>query len=135
MNKILAILITTLGMTACSSTQFADDGLRTSAKIMETAERKTTIHSPSDPKNIIITEYDFTDREYISLGDLKVSASKLTIFHQDPTKLDINSRLRQEAAKLGADAVIFARYGNAGIGVWSWGTMNGNGRAIKFIID
>jgi uncharacterized protein YbjQ (UPF0145 family) len=40
--------------------------------------------------------------------------------------------LRAEAAKLGADAVIQVRYGNVGVSLMSWGSLDGKGRAIVF---
>jgi hypothetical protein len=33
---------------------------------------------------------------------------------------------------MGADAVVLVRYGTVGIGLMSWGALDGEGRAIKF---
>lgn len=44
----------------------------------------------------------------------------------------VNNRLRTEAAKLGADAVIQVRYGTVGMGLVSWGSLDGKGRAIAY---
>ena len=73
------------------------------------------------------------DRNYESLGDIEVSVSKTTVFHPDPTNEMIDEKLREEAAELGADAVILVRYGTVGISAFSWGKLDGNGRAIKFV--
>jgi len=81
---------------------------------------------------MLLTENDITDRPYKVLGDIKVTASKLTIFNKDPTREDVDDKLRREAAKLGADAVVLIRYGTVGIGLTSWGVLHGQGRAIKF---
>jgi uncharacterized protein YbjQ (UPF0145 family) len=56
----------------------------------------------------------------------------VTIFNADPTREMVNQRLRNEAAKLGADAVIQVRYGTVLIGALSLGSLDGRGRAIVF---
>jgi hypothetical protein len=81
---------------------------------------------------IEIVEGDVTDRPYKSLGDVSVTVNKVTIFNADPTREMVNQRLRNEAAKIGADAVILVRYGTVGIGVMSWGSLDGKGRAIVY---
>ena len=120
-----------LTLSGCVSTQFGEDGTRTSATI-ETFDGVTPeVATTSNTNEIIVTKNDLTDRPYIMLGEINVSASKLTVFNKDPTREDIDGRLRSEAAKLGADAVIFTRYFAPTITFTSWGTMKGNGRAIK----
>lgn len=84
------------------------------------------------PENVQLTEGDITNRPYISLGDLSVTVNKTTIFHPDPTKEMVDLKLKEEAAKLGADAVIYVRYGTVGISALSWGSLDGKGRAIQF---
>ena len=64
---------------------------------------------------IEIFEGDVTDRPYRSLGDVAVTVNKVTIFNADPTRDMVNQRPRNEAAKLGADAVVQVRYGTVGI--------------------
>jgi uncharacterized protein YbjQ (UPF0145 family) len=66
------------------------------------------------------------------LGDIEVTINKTTIFHPDPTREMADEKLREEAAKLGAEAVILVRYGDAGVTAASWGTLNAKGRAIVF---
>lgn len=135
MKNIFIVSLAVVALSGCATTEYGDDGSRTSVTIQKTDSETMEVIAPTNPNEIIVTESDITDRSYIALGDLKVSASKLTVFNKDPTREDINKRLRGEAAKLGADAVILVRYGNAGIGLTSWGTMKGNGRAIKFSDD
>jgi hypothetical protein len=84
------------------------------------------------PEQVKLTEGDITNRPYISLGDLSVTVNKTTIFHPEPTKEMVDSKLKEEAAKLGADAVIYVRYGTVGISALSWGSLDGKGRAIQF---
>ena len=88
---------------------------------------------PTLASKIIVTEDDILDRKYVVLGDIKASVSKTTIFNKDPTNEMVAAELREEAAKLGADAVILVRYGTVGVSMMSWGKLDGNGRAIKFV--
>lgn len=85
------------------------------------------------PDNILITKDDITDRPYEVIKDLKLGYNKTTLFHDDPTPTHVDALLKHEAAKLGADAVILVRYGSVGIGLASWGQLEGTGRAVKFI--
>jgi hypothetical protein len=88
--------------------------------------------APTDPTTIVITEDDITNRTYRVLADLEVTANKATLLHDDPTPQDIDNKLRVAGAKLGADAVILVRYGTVGVSLFSWGTLDGQGRAVKF---
>jgi uncharacterized protein YbjQ (UPF0145 family) len=87
---------------------------------------------PKRPHELRVTESDITDRQYSSLGDITVTVNKTTVFHPNPTREMVNQKLREEAAKLGADAVILVRYGTVGVSFMSWGSLEGKGRAIKF---
>lgn len=97
---------------------------------------KTVATSSTEQKSaqdILITETDITDHKYKVLGDIEVTVNKTTIFHRDPTREQVNEKLKEEAAKLGADAVIFVRYGTVGMSFVSYGSLNGKGRAIVFL--
>lgn len=83
--------------------------------------------------DIVVTEGDATDRQYESLGDITVTVNKTTLFHPEPTPELVNERLQKRAAKLGADAVILVRYGKGGVSFVSWGSLEGKGRAIRYI--
>ena len=50
-----------------------------------------------------------------------------------PTPKHVEVLLKREASRLGADALIFVRYGTVGIGLGSWGKLEGKGRAVKFV--
>ena len=81
---------------------------------------------------VIITENNITDRPYVSLGDISVTVRKVTIFDGDPTREKVALALQEKAAEMGADAVVLVRYGALGIGLMSWGQMEGQGRAVSF---
>ncbi len=91
-----------------------------------------TAPAAKTPADILLTENDITDRKYRSLGDIKVTVNKVTIFDKDPTVEQVGDALREKAAEMGADAVVLARYGTVGIGFSSWGVREGAGRAVVF---
>src|SRR5262249_11579229 len=84
------------------------------------------------PVEVVLTEDDITDRPYVVIEDIEVTVSKPNIFADDPTRADVAGELRKKAAQLGADAVVLARYGTVGMGVFTWGKMSGRGRAVVF---
>ena len=128
MHKIILLMGAVLMLSACatwstSSVKGTDQGAMSTSAIAQTS-----------PDKIIITEADIGDRKYKVLGDIEVNVNKTTIFNADPTPGKVNERLRKEAAKLGADAVILVRYGTVGVSVLGgWGSLNGKGRAIAFV--
>ena len=89
-------------------------------------------HAKKSPQQIIITENDMPDRKYVSLGDISVTVRKTTIFDKDPTRALVVDALREKAADMGADAVVLVRYGTVGVGLFSWGQLDGSGRVVVF---
>ncbi|MEP0340007.1 MAG: hypothetical protein ABJ388_06105 [Alphaproteobacteria bacterium] len=126
-------------LAGCNTWSSANVELKTKGTDMETASAPASapaaapVETPKSAANIILTEKDITDRKYETLADLEVTVNKTTIFHADPTKELVAEKLKEEAAKLNADAVILVRYGTVGIGLFSWGSLDGKGRAIKFV--
>ena len=76
--------------------------------------------------------YDFKDRPYEVLGEVKAGVRKATVFSKSPSQEKIYHELWERAEKLGADAVINAKYGDAHMTAFSWGKANATGTAIKF---
>lgn len=119
----LALILIPVALSGCSTWSASDVS---NVKAADVAPVKTA------PNQVLVTEADITDRPYTVLGDISVTVNKTTIFNADPTREMVNDKLREQAANLGADAVIFVRYGTAGISMMSWGSLDGKGRAIKF---
>lgn len=126
---IIATGLAALTLTGCAtwSTSSVDNS---NADIKTTSEAASA--QKKTPSQIVITDTDVVDRRYASLGDISVTVNKTTIFHPEPTRELVNDKLREKAAELGADAVILVRYGNGGVSLVSWGSLEGKGRAIKF---
>ncbi|HET9577198.1 MAG TPA: hypothetical protein VFP44_05185 [Usitatibacter sp.] len=94
---------------------------------------KDAVARPAKSANeIVLTEGDITNRAYTVIGDISVTVNKTTIFNADPTREMVNQELRKEAAAKGADAVVLVRYGTVGVGLMSWGSLEGKGRAVVF---
>ena len=124
MKKTITILLC-LAMTGCATWS-------TGSVDRSSSDVKATV-VPTSPDKIRLTDTDIVDKKYQSLGDISVTVNKTTIFHPNPTQELVNIQLREKAAALGADAVILVRYGNGGMSFMSWGSLEGKGRAIKFV--
>jgi hypothetical protein len=88
--------------------------------------------APTPVDKIEITEGYVSDRPYKSLGEVSVRVDKLRNLNFSPTRAMVDERLRVEAAKLGADAVIQVRYRDVGVTWSTWGHLDGRGRAVVF---
>lgn len=75
---------------------------------------------------------DITDRPYKVLGEVKAGVRKATIFSSEASQEKIYKELWERAEKLGADAVVNARYGESRVSAMSWGQTDATGTAIKF---
>lgn len=84
------------------------------------------------PDQVMLTEGDITDRPYQIIKDIDVTVSKPNVFADDPTQAQVAAELKKKAAEMGADAVIFVRYGALGMGLFNWGEIRGRGRAVMF---
>jgi len=98
------------------------------------AETKTEVKSDrkaTEPKNVILTREDITDRAYKAIADIKVVVRRLFLPDPDPTQAEADL-IQTTAAALGADAVVLVRYGSSGITLTTWGTLESQGRAVYF---
>jgi len=125
MNRSILLVFLAILISGCAANR--------SSSNVELALNASEATTPTLASSILVTEEDILDREYTSLGDIEVSVSKTTIFNKDPSNEKIDEELKREAAKLGADAVILVRYGTVGVSAFSWGKLDGKGRAIKFV--
>lgn len=97
----------------------------TKAPAIESSEKQT-------PANrIIVTELDILDRPYTILGDVATRYSPL-LPYSSIDKADVVIKLREEAAKMGADAVIYVMYTEQKSTLLSPASMEAKGKAVKF---
>ena len=125
-----AVAVSGLMLAGCQTWSSAKVNLKTSG---QDGAAEITAEPTKTAAEIYLTETDITDRKYKVLGDLDVTVNKTTIFNADPTREQVAARLKEEAAKLNADAVILVRYGTVGIGLMSWGALDGKGRAVAYV--
>ena len=124
-SRLLVAAALLLSLQAC--------GTYSTSSMVPLAEASGEIGRPHKPADqILITTNDILDKKYTSLGDLSVTVRKVSLFDKDPTQELVNKALQERAADMGADAVVLVRYGTVGIGLFSWGQMDGNGRAVVF---
>lgn len=129
--KIIASCLVCVAAMALASCGTRSSSSVTPVAVMPSSETSRAAVAKM-PGAVIVTENDITDRPYRSLGDIEVTVRKWTIFDADPTQAKVADALREKAAEMGADAVILVRYGTVGIGAFSWGQMDGSGRAVQF---
>ena len=125
--RIFAICFSIVVLTGCatwSHTEATKDG--------KPVEISTASEQQKNPDDIILSKEDITDKNYSVIAELEVVVNKTTIFHKDPTREMVDRKLQEDAAKLGADAVIQIRYGTVGISIVSWGSLDAKGRAVRF---
>jgi uncharacterized protein YbjQ (UPF0145 family) len=100
-----------------------------------------TVVAKKAPTYVVVNEevgvpvfaYDITDRPYKSLGEIEAGVRKATVFSKEASQAKIYRNLWERAEKLGADAVVNAKYGNSHISVMSWGKTKATGTAVKFL--
>ena len=78
---------------------------------------------------------DITGRPYRVLGVVAAEVRKATLFSPSPSQEHVYRELWERASRMGADAVINARYGNARVTGLSWGSRRSQGDAVKFLTD
>ena len=86
----------------------------------------------NEETGVPVFAYDITDRPYDVIGEVKAGVRKATVFSKEASQAKIYRNLWERAEKLGADAVINAKYGESHISAFSWGKTNATGTAIKF---
>ncbi len=126
---IIGAALVLSGCSSSWSTSNVERAPNTSASSSSASEDSA---EKTDPASILVTKDDISDRAYRVIADIEVTVNKTTLFHPDPTPALVDEELREEAAELGADAVILVRYGTVGVGLTSWGSLDGKGRAVAF---
>ncbi len=95
------------------------------APTIEGSEKRTPA------SRIVVSEVDILDRPYTILGDVNASDSAMMPFSKID-KADVVIKLREVAAKMGADAVVFTRY-TYHERTWKSGdSIEAKGKAVKF---
>lgn len=133
-RNLSLLFAATFVLAACAApprttVQVAEPGKLAAASGVDLKSDRT----PTSPASVELTREDITDRKYQAIGDIKVVVSRNYLPDPDPRQEEVDDKLRETAAGLGADAVILIRYGSAGITAFSWGKLEGQGRAVFFV--
>ena len=89
----------------------------------EVSFETTNIFEPDNNK--IISNNSLPDRKHVSLCSVSAEVKKLTLFHKNPTKEQVDIVLAEKAKRLGADAIVNVTYKKMS-GFTSWGIINPN---------
>ena len=84
------------------------------------------------PGTVLMYDLDITDRPYTRLGEVSVNVTKLNPWGEDPTQAEAEAKLKEEAVKKGADALIYVRYTKVGVSYNRWSGIEGKAQAVKF---
>ena len=84
----------------------------------------------SASSTVLITEDNLNAKNCKTIEQIDVSVKKLTVFHSDPTKEQVNYVLSEKAKLLNANAVRNVKY-SSGVGFTTWGYMDAQGDASK----
>lgn len=120
----LAVLAAIAGLVATPTSLSAQD---------KAGKKGKTYAVVNEDVGVPVFPYDITDKPYKVLGEIKAGIRKGTIFSKEASQGKIYRELWERAEKMGADAVVNAKYGNSHVSAMSWGKTNATGTAIKFL--
>ena len=126
--KPVSIICMGLALSACSGT-WEESNV---GKPADDTTQATTAVAPAPvlPAQVAIIESPVSGT-FVIIKDLKVKVNKTTAFHPNPTEEQVLARLREDAAKIGANALAEVRISDVKISALSWGTRVGTAKAIR----
>jgi hypothetical protein len=87
----------------------------------------------NETENVVLPVYEGnTDKPYVVVGEIKDNLRKPFAFMASPTKAKIYAEIWERARKMGADAVINARFGETQRTMFDHGRTPISGTAIKY---
>ena len=75
----------------------------------------------NEEMGVPVFPHDITDKPYKIVGVVTAGVRKATIFSKEPSQKKIYAEIWERGEKLGADAVIGAKYGDSHVTALSWG--------------
>lgn len=85
----------------------------------------------TDPAHVAVVESDLP-QPYHVLADLEVIVRQRSALGGEPQRADAIRALREQAARIGAHAVVLTAFGAQGMSWWSYNELRGHGRAVRF---
>ena len=83
------------------------------------------------PAQIIVVANDIPEPYYV-LADLDVVVRQRSAMGDTPRRDVAVQALREQAARIGAHAVVLTTFGEEGMSFWSYHELRGHGRAVRF---
>ena len=80
-----------------------------------------------------VIKEDITDHPYRVIAEIEADATQITRFSKRPTNRKLAEELWDEALKVGADAVVNARFGDVETTGIAWGQRRAWGQAVQFL--
>jgi len=85
----------------------------------------------TEPAQIVVVANDIPEPYYV-LADLDVVVRQRSAMGDEPTREAAVRALREQAARIGAHAVVLTTFGEVGMSLWSYHELRGHGRAVRF---
>lgn len=96
-------------------------------------KKEVTYIMVNEEMGVPVFPHDITDKPYKIVGVVTAGVRKATIFSKEPSQKKIYDEIWERGEKLGADAVIGAKYGDSHVTALSWGNTKAGGVAVKFL--
>lgn len=94
-----------------------------------------TTYAALQAARVPVTTGDITDRPYRVVAHVERNVRKATIFSKGASQEKLENELWERGRKVGADAIVNARFGGERVVAMSWGANKVEGDAVKFLTD
>ena len=96
---------------------------------LQYADGRAAHQTPAAQIAVIETDLDVP---YDVLADLEVTVRQRSAFGAMPTREIAIQGLREQAARIGAHAIVLTQFGTIGASLWTYNELRGHGRAVRF---
>ncbi len=121
MNKIVLCIAVAFSVAGCNTWSTTN---------IEQSARKAPV-TETQVSQVMLSPAPFDPAKQAKIQDLKVAVNKTTAFHPEPTVELVQQKLREDAAKLGANAVMEVKISEPQVSWVSWGSRYGTGVAVR----
>lgn len=94
-----------------------------------------TTYAALKAARVPVTTQDITDRPYRVIAHVERNVRKATLFSKGAGQEKLDNELWERGRKVGADAIVNARYGGERVTGMSWGANKVEGDAVKFLTE
>lgn len=116
------VLTVAVGLGSCAPQASLDVDL-------QQANARVPLQTPPDAVLVFVSD---VEQPYDVLGDLEVIVRQTSAFGEKPTQDMAIAKMREQAGRIGAHAIVLVEFGVMGTSWWSYNELRGHGRAIRF---